>query len=153
MMELREAIAEADDSKELNQIQSQVPFEHPDSSAFLQTLLVTFLKLKFQTVFSFGHWLNQCGFVVIFKVQENLKQWSDSFADNFESQRFDEAVNCIRRMTYYEKACEEIVKKLWGKQSSLEPFFLFVFLKASVTFDGKHIMITKVPLLHDLIYL
>lgn len=45
MMELREAIAEADDSKELNQIQSQVPFEHPDSSAFLQTLLVTFLKL------------------------------------------------------------------------------------------------------------
>nr|VDC85447.1 unnamed protein product [Brassica oleracea] len=68
MMELREAIAEADDSKELNQIQSQV--------------------------------------------QENLKQWSDSFADNFESQRFDEAVNCIRRMTYYEKACEEIVKKL-----------------------------------------
>ncbi|CAF2118723.1 hypothetical protein HID58_008308 [Brassica napus] len=68
MMELREAIAEADDSKELNQIQSQV--------------------------------------------QENLKQWSDSFADNFESQRFDEAVKCIRRMTYYEKACEEIVKKL-----------------------------------------
>ena len=56
--------------------------------------------------------MNQCGFVVIFKVQENLKQWSDSFADNFESQRFDEAVKCIRRMTYYEKACEEIVKKL-----------------------------------------
>ncbi|KAF8118772.1 hypothetical protein N665_0002s0082 [Sinapis alba] len=67
MMELREAIAEADDSKELNQIQSQV--------------------------------------------QEKLKQWSDSFADAFESQRFDEAVKCIQRMTYYERACEEIVKK------------------------------------------
>ncbi|CAH8354642.1 unnamed protein product [Eruca vesicaria subsp. sativa] len=68
MMELREAIAEADDSKELNKIQSQV--------------------------------------------QEKLKQWSDSFAKAFESQRFDEAVKCIRRMTFYEKACEEIVKKL-----------------------------------------
>ncbi|KAL0842866.1 hypothetical protein Bca101_016111 [Brassica carinata] len=68
MMELREAIAEADDSKELNQIQSQV--------------------------------------------QEKLNQWSDSFANEFESQRFDEAVKCIQRMTYYTRACEEIVKKL-----------------------------------------
>lgn len=49
------------------------------------------------------------------KVQEKLKQWSDSFVEAFESQRFDEAVKCIQRMTYYERACEEIVKKLWGK--------------------------------------
>ncbi|VVB13446.1 unnamed protein product [Arabis nemorensis] len=68
IMELREAIAEANDSNELNQIRSQV--------------------------------------------QEKLKQWSDSFVKAFESQRFDEAVKCIQRMTYYERACEEIVKKL-----------------------------------------
>ncbi|KAF8096478.1 hypothetical protein N665_0307s0009 [Sinapis alba] len=68
IMELREAIAEANDSKELDQIRSQV--------------------------------------------QEKLKQSSDSFAEAFESHRFDEAVKCIQRMTYYERACEEIVKKL-----------------------------------------
>ncbi|KAG7554321.1 Co-chaperone HscB C-terminal oligomerization domain [Arabidopsis suecica] len=68
IMELREAISEADDSTALNQIRSQV--------------------------------------------QEKLKQWSDSFVEAFESQRFDEAVKCIQRMTYYERACEEIVKKL-----------------------------------------
>lgn len=49
---------------------------------------------------------------VFVKVQEKLKQWSDSFGEAFESQRFDEAVKCIQRMTYYERACEEIVKKL-----------------------------------------
>lgn len=53
---------------------------------------------------------NHCGF--LFKVQEKLKQWSDSFVEAFESHRFDEAVKCIQRMTYYERACEEIVKKL-----------------------------------------
>ncbi|KAJ0266266.1 Iron-sulfur cluster co-chaperone protein HscB [Hirschfeldia incana] len=68
IMELREAIAEANDSKELDQIRSQV--------------------------------------------QEKQKQWSDSFVEAFESHRFDEAVKCIQRMTYYERACEEIVKKL-----------------------------------------
>ncbi|CAH8312709.1 unnamed protein product [Eruca vesicaria subsp. sativa] len=68
IMELRESIAEANDSKELDQIRSQV--------------------------------------------QEKLKQWSDSFVEAFESHRFDEAVKCIQRMTYYERACEEIVKKL-----------------------------------------
>ncbi|KAL1196934.1 Iron-sulfur cluster co-chaperone -like protein [Cardamine amara subsp. amara] len=68
IMELREGIAEAEDSKALNQIRSQV--------------------------------------------QEKLKQWSDSFVEAFESQRFYEAVKCIQRMTYYERACEEIVKKL-----------------------------------------
>jgi molecular chaperone HscB len=68
IMELREAIAEANETKELHQIRSQV--------------------------------------------QEKLKQWSDSFDEAFGSQRFDEAVKCIQRMTYYERACEEIVKKL-----------------------------------------
>nr|VDD34461.1 unnamed protein product [Brassica oleracea] len=68
IMELRETISEANDSKELDQIRSQV--------------------------------------------QEKLKQWSDSFVEAFESHRFDEAGKCIQRMTYYERACEEIVKKL-----------------------------------------
>ncbi|CAH2073940.1 unnamed protein product, partial [Thlaspi arvense] len=68
IMELREAIAEANDSNALNQIRSQV--------------------------------------------QDKLKQSSDSFVEAFESQRFDEAVKCIQRMTYYDRACEEIVKKL-----------------------------------------
>lgn len=68
IMELREAISEADDSTSLNQIRSQV--------------------------------------------QEKLKQWSDSFVEAFESQKFDDAVKCIQRMTYYERACEEILKKL-----------------------------------------
>lgn len=68
IMELRETIAEANDSKELDLIRS--------------------------------------------KVQEKLNKWSDSFVEAFESHRFDEAVKCIQRMTYYERACEEIVKKL-----------------------------------------
>jgi molecular chaperone HscB len=46
------------------------------------------------------------------QVQEKLKQWSDSFVEAFESQKFDDAVKCIQRMTYYERACEEILKKL-----------------------------------------
>lgn len=98
----------------------------PDRSSFLQSLLNFFSffwnwSFKHLKHCSFGHWLNilnwsnQCDFVVFLKVQEKLKQWSDSFVEAFESQRFDEAVKCIQRMTYYERACEEIVKKLWGK--------------------------------------
>ncbi|XP_019058430.1 PREDICTED: iron-sulfur cluster co-chaperone protein HscB, mitochondrial isoform X2 [Tarenaya hassleriana] len=68
IMELREAIAEASDSKALNVIRLQI--------------------------------------------QEKLKHWSGSFVKAFESQKFDEAATCIQRMTYYERACEEIVKKI-----------------------------------------
>ncbi|KAK9921506.1 hypothetical protein M0R45_030015 [Rubus argutus] len=45
-------------------------------------------------------------------MQEKLKQWSNSFAKAFQSRNFEEAVKAIRRMTYYERVNEEIVKKL-----------------------------------------
>ncbi|XP_062003741.1 iron-sulfur cluster co-chaperone protein HscB homolog [Rosa rugosa] len=44
-------------------------------------------------------------------MQEKLKQWSNSFAEAFESRNFEEAVKAIRRMTYYERVNEEIVKR------------------------------------------
>ncbi|KAK9289881.1 hypothetical protein L1049_008042 [Liquidambar formosana] len=46
------------------------------------------------------------------QIQEKLKLWSKSFAKAFQSQKFEEAVTCIQRMTYYERVNEEIVKKL-----------------------------------------
>ncbi|KAK9906060.1 hypothetical protein M0R45_000070 [Rubus argutus] len=45
-------------------------------------------------------------------MQEKLKQWSNSFAKAFQSRNFEEAVRAIRRMTYYERVNEDIVKKL-----------------------------------------
>ncbi|XP_021771238.1 uncharacterized protein LOC110735370 isoform X3 [Chenopodium quinoa] len=46
------------------------------------------------------------------EVHERLKQWSNTFAGAFESQDTNEALNAIRRMTYYIRANEEIVKRL-----------------------------------------
>lgn len=46
------------------------------------------------------------------EVQEKMKQWSKTFAGAFKSQNTDEALNAIRRMTYYKRANEEIVKRL-----------------------------------------
>ncbi|CAL1395427.1 unnamed protein product [Linum trigynum] len=68
VMEIRESVEEAPDSKALNKIQSQL--------------------------------------------QEKIDLWSKSFANAFESKSFEEAKDCIRRMTYYERAIEEIVKRL-----------------------------------------
>ena len=45
-------------------------------------------------------------------MQEKVKNWSDLFANAFQNQNFGEAVKAIRRMTYYERAIEETVKKL-----------------------------------------
>lgn len=68
ILEIREAVEEAADSQELNQIQSQM--------------------------------------------QEKLDHWSNSFANAFQCRKFEEALNSIRRMTYYQRVNEEIVKKL-----------------------------------------
>ncbi|KAK2647419.1 hypothetical protein Ddye_014908 [Dipteronia dyeriana] len=49
---------------------------------------------------------------ILSPVQEKLVQWSKSFAYAFRNQKFDEALNCIRRMTYYDRVNKEIMKKL-----------------------------------------
>ncbi|KAL2936731.1 Iron-sulfur cluster co-chaperone protein HscB mitochondrial [Bienertia sinuspersici] len=46
------------------------------------------------------------------EVQERMKQWSETFAVAFKSKDIEEALNAIRRMTYYKRANEEIVKRL-----------------------------------------
>ncbi|XP_058084674.1 iron-sulfur cluster co-chaperone protein HscB homolog [Magnolia sinica] len=68
IMEIREAVDDADDSEALKQIQSQI--------------------------------------------QSKLVIWSDSFGTAFKNREFDHAVTSTQRMTYYERALEEIVKKL-----------------------------------------
>ncbi|XP_011046446.1 PREDICTED: iron-sulfur cluster co-chaperone protein HscB, mitochondrial [Populus euphratica] len=45
-------------------------------------------------------------------VQEKLQNWSDYFASALRGHKFEEAKNCIRRMTYYDRVNEEIVKRL-----------------------------------------
>ncbi|CAN0879296.1 Iron-sulfur cluster co-chaperone protein HscB homolog [Linum grandiflorum] len=46
------------------------------------------------------------------QLEEKLQVWSKSFANAFTSKNFEEAKDCIRRMTYYDRAIEEIVKRL-----------------------------------------
>ncbi|GAB4834145.1 hypothetical protein Ancab_032409 [Ancistrocladus abbreviatus] len=46
------------------------------------------------------------------QVQEKLTQWSNSFLSAFRSQSIEEAIDSIRRMTYYKRVNEEIVKRL-----------------------------------------
>lgn len=46
------------------------------------------------------------------EVLGKMKRWSESFASAFESQETEGALNAIRRMTYYKRANEEIVKRL-----------------------------------------
>lgn len=41
-----------------------------------------------------------------------MKEWSKSFASAFKSEDFEEALNAIRRMTYYKRTNEEIIKRL-----------------------------------------
>lgn len=41
-----------------------------------------------------------------------MKQWSETFAGAFKSQETEKALNAIRRMTYFIRANEEIVKRL-----------------------------------------
>ncbi|CAK9160852.1 unnamed protein product [Ilex paraguariensis] len=68
IMEIREAVEEAQETQALNQIQAQI--------------------------------------------QEKLTRWRKSFANAFQSRKYEEAQTSIRRMTYYIRANEEIVKKL-----------------------------------------
>nr|POE50429.1 iron-sulfur cluster co-chaperone protein hscb, mitochondrial [Quercus suber] len=46
------------------------------------------------------------------QMQEKLDHWSKSFSNAFQCRKFEEALNSIRRMTYYQRVNEEIVKKL-----------------------------------------
>ncbi|CAL5207495.1 unnamed protein product [Lathyrus oleraceus] len=46
------------------------------------------------------------------QMQEKLQNWSNAFADAFKRRDFEEAKNVIRRMTYYSRVIEEVVKKL-----------------------------------------
>lgn len=46
------------------------------------------------------------------QMQEKMKHWSNSFANAFRSRNFDEALKAIRRMTYYQRVKETIIKKL-----------------------------------------
>ncbi|KAH7512272.1 iron-sulfur cluster co-chaperone protein HscB homolog [Ziziphus jujuba] len=46
------------------------------------------------------------------QMQEKLEHWSNLFAIAFRNRNFGDARKSIRRMTYYERVNEEIVKKL-----------------------------------------
>ncbi|XWS66583.1 hypothetical protein CRYUN_Cryun05aG0212100 [Craigia yunnanensis] len=51
-------------------------------------------------------------FLGLLQMKEKLEESSNSFANAYQSRSFDEAVTCIQRMTYYQRASEEILKKL-----------------------------------------
>ncbi|KAK6147355.1 hypothetical protein DH2020_018267 [Rehmannia glutinosa] len=68
VMELREAVDEAEGTRALNEIQVQL--------------------------------------------QEKLRYWSNSFEDAYLNKNYEDALASIRRMTYYKRTNEEIVKKL-----------------------------------------
>uniref|UniRef100_A0A1D1YB58 Iron-sulfur cluster co-chaperone protein HscB, mitochondrial n=1 Tax=Anthurium amnicola TaxID=1678845 RepID=A0A1D1YB58_9ARAE len=46
------------------------------------------------------------------ELQEKLQSWSNSFAEAFKDGKIEDAVTSTQRMRYYERAIEEIVKKL-----------------------------------------
>ncbi|KAL0374742.1 UNVERIFIED_CONTAM: Iron-sulfur cluster co-chaperone protein HscB [Sesamum radiatum] len=46
------------------------------------------------------------------QLQEKLQYWSDAFDDAYVRRNYEDALASIRRMTYYRRANEEIVKKL-----------------------------------------
>ncbi|KAF3793055.1 Iron-sulfur cluster co-chaperone protein [Nymphaea thermarum] len=46
------------------------------------------------------------------QIDSKLEHWRNLFRNAFRSRDFEDAVNSIQRMTYYERAVEEIVKKL-----------------------------------------
>ncbi|GJW66698.1 iron-sulfur cluster co-chaperone protein HscB [Tanacetum coccineum] len=46
------------------------------------------------------------------EMEEKLSHWSDIFGNAFGSNKYDEALKAIQRMTYYHRVKEEIVKKL-----------------------------------------
>ena len=46
------------------------------------------------------------------QMQEKLQNWSNAFAHAFQNRNFEEAKIAIRRMTYYSRVIDEVVKKL-----------------------------------------
>ncbi|GAB2254862.1 hypothetical protein Droror1_Dr00008640 [Drosera rotundifolia] len=46
------------------------------------------------------------------QIHEKQKQWAESFSKAFQDRNTEVALNSIRRLTYYQRADEEIVKKL-----------------------------------------
>ncbi|KAG8376844.1 hypothetical protein BUALT_Bualt09G0106100 [Buddleja alternifolia] len=46
------------------------------------------------------------------QLQEKLRYWSNTFEDAYLSKNYEDALASIRRMTYYRRANEEIIKKL-----------------------------------------
>ncbi|XP_061360846.1 iron-sulfur cluster co-chaperone protein HscB homolog [Gastrolobium bilobum] len=49
---------------------------------------------------------------ILSQMQEKLENWSNALADAFQSRNFEEAKIAIRRMTYYSRAIDEVIKKL-----------------------------------------
>ncbi|KAL2992961.1 hypothetical protein AAZX31_10G080000 [Glycine max] len=49
---------------------------------------------------------------ILSEMQEKLHNWSNAFGHAFQSQNFEEAKMAIRRMTYYSRVIDEVVKKL-----------------------------------------
>lgn len=45
-------------------------------------------------------------------MQEKLQNWSNAFGHAFQRRNYEEAKNAIRRMTYYSRVIDEVVKKL-----------------------------------------
>ncbi|KAK7345204.1 hypothetical protein VNO77_15780 [Canavalia gladiata] len=49
---------------------------------------------------------------ILNQMQEKLQNWSNAFGHAFQSQNLEEAKMSIRRMTYYSRVIDEVVKKL-----------------------------------------
>lgn len=95
VMELREGVEEAEDAEALNKIQAQV-----------HTLLTNNICI----------WIDPGSCLPFYscalQLQEKLQYWSSSFNDAYRSKNYEDALASIRRMTYYKRANEEIVKRL-----------------------------------------
>lgn len=50
--------------------------------------------------------------LILSQMHEKMQNWSNAFSHAFQSQSFEEAKLAIRRMTYYTRVIDEVVKKL-----------------------------------------
>lgn len=46
------------------------------------------------------------------QMEDKLRCWSNSFASSLRTQKFEDALTCVRRMKYYSRVNEEITRKL-----------------------------------------
>ncbi|XP_008787809.2 iron-sulfur cluster co-chaperone protein HscB homolog isoform X1 [Phoenix dactylifera] len=46
------------------------------------------------------------------QIERKFEAWANSFREAFKRKNFDDAINSIQRMRYYDRAIEEIIKKL-----------------------------------------